>query len=357
MRFMLSLPPEAVLNAYGLNPSDITISVLGNGLINHTWKLASSNKSWVLQKINEAVFVDPDAIAHNIGKIGAFLEKEYPSYLFTKPVESITGTQMVRCNEGCFRLFPFIPGSVTLTVVNSPEQAYEAARQFGLFTACLRDFDISGLETTLADFHNLELRYHQFQESLVQGIQERITANQDDINFLLAHEYIVAQYAAICKDKAFTLRVTHHDTKISNVLFNNSGKGYCVIDLDTVMPGYFTSDAGDMFRTYLSPVNEEETNLALIEVREEIYKAIVDGYCSAMQPYLTEQECKAFYFAGLMMIYMQALRFMTDYLNGDKYYAITYPEQNLNRAKNQLALMERYLEKKEQLEHYLPTLL
>jgi len=354
---MLSLPPEEVLNAYGLNPAEISISVLGNGLINHTWKLTSSDNSWVLQKINEAVFGNPDAIAHNIEKIGAFLEKEFPSYLFTKPIKSITGTQMVRYKNACFRLFHFIPESVTVNVVSNPEQAYEAARQFGLFTASLHNFDISGLETTLADFHNLELRYRQFQESLVNGIRERITANQDYIDFLKEHQYIVEQYKAICNDHNFKLRVTHHDTKISNVLFNKSGKGYCVIDLDTVMPGYFISDTGDMFRTYLSPVNEEETNLALVEVREEIYKAIVDGYCSAMQPYLSERESKSFYFAGLMMIYMQALRFMTDYLNGDKYYAITYPEQNLNRTKNQLALMERYLEKKEQLAHYLPNLL
>jgi Ser/Thr protein kinase RdoA (MazF antagonist) len=151
----------------------------------------------------------------------------------------------------------------------------------------------------------------------------------------------------------FKLRVTHHDTKISNVLFDQEGKGLCVIDLDTVMPGYFISDVGDMMRTYLSPVSEEEKELDKIVVRDEFYKAIVEGFYKEMKEELTETEKKYFFYAGTFMIYMQALRFFTDFLNDDIYYGAKYPRHNFMRAKNQLVLLEQLLKKQDQLERIL----
>jgi Ser/Thr protein kinase RdoA (MazF antagonist) len=143
--------------------------------------------------------------------------------------------------------------------------------------------------------------------------------------------------------------VTHHDTKISNVLFDAGGKGICIIDLDTLMPGYFISDIGDMMRTYLSPVNEEGKNTDDIFIRENFYHAIVEGYHEEMKGELTSSEKDHFYYAALFMTYMQALRFLTDYLNNDRYYVPVYASQNLVRAKNQSVLLERLLEKKDVL--------
>ncbi|MEP6845974.1 MAG: aminoglycoside phosphotransferase family protein, partial [Panacibacter sp.] len=152
-------------------------------------------------------------------------------------------------------------------------------------------------------------------------------------------------YENILQNPEFKKRVTHHDTKISNVLFDSDNKGLCVIDLDTVMPGHFISDVGDMMRTYLSPAGEEESDLSAIEVREAYFEAIVNGYLSEMQDELTTTEKDYFIYAGKFMIYMQALRFMADYLNNDIYYGAKYELHNLNRAINQLTLLNRLVEK------------
>ena len=147
------------------------------------------------------------------------------------------------------------------------------------------------------------------------------------------------------------MRVTHHDTKISNVLFDSNDKGICVIDLDTVMPGYFISDVGDMMRTYLSPVTEEEQDFTKVDVRLEIYEAIVQGYLNSMKNELTEEEKKHFFYAGSFMIYMQALRFITDYLNNDIYYSADYPAHNYTRAANQVILLQKFIALKDRIEN------
>ena len=146
------------------------------------------------------------------------------------------------------------------------------------------------------------------------------------------------------------MRVTHDDTKISNVLFNEDGKGICVIDLDTVMPGYFISDVGDMMRTYLSPVSEEEKDFDKIDVREDYFKAIAQGYLAEMADELSSAELKHFVYSGLFLTYMQALRFLTDYFNNDTYYGSSYEGHNYVRAKNQVILLQRLLQKKDQLD-------
>ena len=144
------------------------------------------------------------------------------------------------------------------------------------------------------------------------------------------------------QDRAYQLRVTHHDTKINNVLFNEDKKGICPIDLDTVMPGYFISDLGDMFRTYLSPGSEEETDLEKIFARKDFKDAIIEGYLSQMADQLTSKEKELIPYAGEFMIFMQAIRFLSDFLNGDVYYGIRYEMNNFDRTKNQLHLLKSY---------------
>ena len=248
-------------------------------------------------------------------------------------------------NEGYFRMFPFIRHSHTIDTVNNASQAYEAAREFGLFTRLLAGFPVEKLKTTIPDFHNLTLRYEQFNHALSHGNASRIDEAGNSIEFIRAHDNIVGQFGKITDNPNFKTRVTHHDTKISNVLFDKDDKGLCVIDLDTVMPGYFISDVGDMMRTYLSPVSEEEKDFTKIEVRSEFFSAIVMGYSSEMKDELTGDEKQCFVYAGKFMIYMQAIRFITDHINNDVYYGSRYPGHNLIRGKNQLVLLEKLLEK------------
>jgi len=343
--------PLSVLPAYGLEEESLRVEAFGSGLINNTWKVIAPGSEYILQRVNQTVFKEPEDIANNISLIGAFLRKNHPEYKFVSPVPSSGGDEMIhKKGEGYFRMFPFVPGSHSKDVVETPEQAYEAATQFGRFTRLLHGIDIEKLRLTIPCFHDLTLRYEQFLMALEKGNKDRIRESDVVIRSLVAHEGIVTEYGNIIANPEFKLRVTHHDTKISNVLFDKEGKGICVIDLDTVMPGYFISDVGDMMRTYLSPVSEEETEMDKIEVRDEFYKAIVEGYYNEMKDELTETEKKYFFYSGTFMIYMQALRFLTDYLNNDVYYGAKYPRNNFMRAKNQLVLLEKLLKKKVQLQ-------
>ena len=339
---------QAVLPAYGFRESETNVESFGQGLINNTWKLTSSGKEYILQRINESVFKQPRNIADNIKLIKDHLAAHHPGYNFVAPVPSVHGDEMVFVKgEGYFRLFPFVKDSHSKDVVQTAEQAYEAAMQFGRFTKLLSGIDMKRLKITIPDFHNLSFRYEQFEDALANGNQQRINQSAELINSVFSHSVIVKKYEKLKNDPAFHLRVTHHDTKISNVLFDENDKGVCVIDLDTVMPGYFISDAGDMMRTYLSPVSEEEKDPGKIEVRDDFYRAIAQGYLDEMKDELTETEKKYFFYSGQFMIYMQAVRFLTDHLNNDLYYGATYPEHNLIRAKNQLTLLDRLLEKEE----------
>ena len=242
--------------------------------------------------------------------------------------------------EGYYRVIPFVKGSHSVDAASTTRQGYEAAMSFGRFTHLLSRFDVTKLQITLKDFHDLGLRYRQFEQSLAKGNKERIRETAELVKELQAQHHIVQEYENICASAEFKIRVTHHDTKISNVLFDEHDNSLCVIDLDTVMPGYFISDVGDMMRTYLSPVSEEEADLLKIEVREDYFKAIVSGYLHYMHEDLSQKEKQTFVYAGKFMIYMQALRFLTDYLNNDVYYGAAYRGHNLVRAQNQTALLK-----------------
>jgi len=331
---------EEILKLYGIG-SNATVMDFGNGLINHTWKVCLPSGDYILQKINEDVFKQPLSIENNIKKIGSWLQKNHSAYLFIHPVETSDGRQMVsHAQSGYFRLFPFVKNSVTRLVAATPGEAYEAARQFGMFTRMLHEFPAEQLEITLPRFHDLGLRQEQFDEACRSGNRERIIKATDIITALRSHTNITDTSRRLVVMDDFKQRVTHHDTKISNVLFDAEGKGITVIDLDTVMPGYFISDLGDMLRTYLSPVSEEEKDLAQVRVRPEFFKAVMMGYLEQMGPVLTKTEWKHLLYAGQFMIYMQALRFLADYLYDDRYYGARYEDHNLVRAKNQLALLE-----------------
>lgn len=335
----------SVLEAYGLPEDQCSVRPFGTGLINHTWKVTYGPDAYILQRINNAVFRQPDLIAENLDALALYLQTHHPEYLFVKPLSTPDGRNLVQATEGYFRLVPFITGSHTYDVVAATEQAYQAARQFGKFTRLLAGFPIGSLHLTLPDFHNLSLRYQQFEEALQKGNPTRIAATERHIEAIRSFQDILYTFEDIRRHSGFRLRVTHHDTKISNVLFDDGNNGLCVIDLDTVMPGYFISDLGDMMRTYLSPVSEEEKDTDLIVIREEYFLAIVRGYLSEMKDELSTAEMEHIVYAGKFMIYMQALRFLTDHLNDDRYYGAKYEGHNLVRTVNQLTLLQRLTEK------------
>ncbi|MEP6712643.1 MAG: aminoglycoside phosphotransferase family protein [Ferruginibacter sp.] len=342
---------QEVLSDYNLIQEQMEFEPIVNGLINQTWLIKNAYKNFILQKINHHIFKNPGDIAFNVRMIADYLLKTNPAYLFIAPLKTKGNKEMNYIEgKGYFRLFPYVKKSHTINAVEKPQQAYEAAKMFGEFTKLLSGFPAEKLQITLPDFHNLTLRYQQFTAVLENGNKERLIQSKELISFIKANKNIVDTYESILHNPSFKLRVTHHDTKISNVLFDEEDKGLCVIDLDTVMPGYFISDVGDMIRTYLSPVNEEEKDFTKIKIREDYFKAIWDGYMNEMKNELSAEEKSHFIYAGKFMIYMQAIRFLTDHLNNDIYYGAKYEDHNLLRAGNQVVLLQHLIEKENDLE-------
>lgn len=328
-----------ILLQYGFDEKDCSVLPFGNGLINRTWVVEARGEKFILQKINDKIFTAPEDIAFNISLIANHLQEHHPDYLFVSPLQTTDRRDIVHSAEGYYRIFPFVKGAHTIEVVEWPQEAYEAAKQFAGFTKRLSGLDPNQLKITLPDFHNLALRYQQFEHAVQYGNKKRITESKDLIDLIRQQRTIAGEFE-YCKPD-LKIRCMHHDTKISNVLFDDNDKGLCVIDLDTVMPGYFISDVGDMMRTYLSPVNEEEKDFAKIEVRRDYYNAIVEGYRDEMGDELRDIEKNYFGYAGKFMIYMQALRFLTDHLNNDIYYGSKYEGHNFVRAGNQATLLKR----------------
>lgn len=331
---------DEVLQKYGVTGA--RVEPLGDGLINSTWKIIAGEQEFVLQKINTVVFKVPENIDSNLNVIDAYLNSGHPGYKHLQLVIATDGNTLVKTGGVYFRMFYFISNSYSINVLNTPEQAFESAAAFGRFTKKLSGVNLNDLKVTLNDFHNLELRYEQFRDALQNDNKTRLALAEKWIESAEKNSIYVKTYRDFITNQDMKLRVTHHDTKISNVLFDNAGKAICVIDLDTVMPGYFISDLGDMMRTYLCPVSEEEVDYSEINARPAYYKAVINGYLSEMGELLTSTEQAYIHYSGCFMIYMQALRFLTDYLNKDIYYWAKYEDHNLIRAGNQFTLLEKF---------------
>ncbi|OWK70067.1 phosphotransferase enzyme family protein [Pedobacter sp. AJM] len=338
----LNLASE-VLSAYGFTKEDTTITQIGTGLINRTYLLTplAGQDKFILQNINSSVFKSPWIIANNLKAISAYLSLHDPDYLFIKPLPTTGGMQMAHINEEFWRLLPFVPNTISLDVLSTPKQAFEAAKQFGKLSRLLDDFDTKSLQATIPGFHDLALRYAQFAKALAKAPEFVKVQAEKQIEDALNHKHILDYYISYSHRNDFPDRVMHHDTKISNVLLDEKTfDGVCVIDLDTIMPGKFISDIGDMMRTYLCAFSENETDLSLIKIRIPYFEAMIKGYLSEMKSILTATEKELILFSGRYIIYMQALRFLTDFLNGNMYYPVNHVAQNLDRAKNQFKLLQ-----------------
>jgi thiamine kinase-like enzyme len=332
--------PE-IIDAYGLYIGEFALSRIGSGYIHYTFKL-SGKKSYILQRVNKNVFRQPEIIASNLRYASDYLKENHPEYLFLTAIKTLTGKDMTYDTAGYpWRLFPFFENTFTVDKVTSDDDAFRAAAEFGRLTKNLDGISVSLLKPTIDRFHDLSWRYQQFEEALDKSTPARMKQAEKEIEQSKKFIYLVWEYESLISSKKLKPRITHNDTKINNVLFDSTTQQtVCAIDLDTLMPGYFIYDLGDMIRTFVSPVDEEEKDISKIFVRKNIYDALIQGYLSQMEDTLSPDEKKAIPFSGLMMTYIMALRMLTDFLNGDVYYQIRYEGQNLVRAKNQLKLLE-----------------
>jgi hypothetical protein len=323
---------------------EIKVERIGGGLINHSYKITCQHKpDFLLQQINKTVFSNPGDVQENYLAIWQYAETKFkglrlPTPKFCKK----NSTHFKDKNENYWRAFEFIDNANMLLVAKKPSQAKATAMAFAKFTAAFKEFNVQLLKTVIPDFHNLSFRYQQFEESLHTKLHERMENALPCINELKQREQYKHFYEIIIESEKFPQRAMHHDAKIANILFSKeSDKVICLVDFDTVMPGYFFSDLGDIIRSMACGYDENSIEYENISIRKKFYDAIIEGYLSVMEKQLTESEIKYIHYSGLIMIYMQALRFLTDYLNGDIYYRIEYAEQNLNQAKNQFILLKK----------------
>ena len=337
---------DRILKAFQFDSGYCNISIIGNGLIHSTWLVSNSYdaNAIIIQKLNKCVFSNPEGVCLNIKQISIYLDNCDVQYCHLKLLELKNGDVVCKLinQEGdleYYRAYEYISNSLVFQTVGNPSIAFEAAKQFAKFTKMLIHFDTSKLIIPIPKFHALQdsnsISKLRIEESLVyiQYLQS------------LSNELVGIYNHILLQPYEFKLRIMHHDTKISNVLFTLDHKGLCVLDLDTCMPGYIISDLGDMLRTYLCPVDENESNITLVNVREEYFAAILNGYLNELKDDLTLSERNILIYAGKFMVYMQALRFLTDYIQGDVYYSINYPTHNLIRTINQITLLKSYIEK------------
>ncbi len=346
-----------ITQAFRLNSETIDITPLGDGLINDTFKVTTNSGHYALQRINNAVFQDVDLLQDNIGKVTGhirekLLQKDPKADISRKVLEFLPLKDSAKTyfadNEGNFwRISAFIEGSHNINEVNEKSSRL-AGEAFGEFEAMLADIP-DKLGETIPDFHNMPLRLKQLRQAIKDNPKGRAKEVADLIE--LADKYGEQMCLAEKHHSEGLLpkRICHCDTKVGNILFDEEGKVLCVIDLDTVMPSFVFSDFGDFLRTAANPVAEDSPEYDKIDFRMDIFRSFTEGYLRATESFLTPLERKMLPYAAQLFAFMQGVRFLTDYINGDTYYKIKYPEHNLVRARNQMTLFLSALKKEDEM--------
>ena len=339
-----------------------SVKPLGNGLINDTYKVAMNEEdapAYVLQRINNAIFKDVELLQSNIEAVTAHLRKK----LEEKQVADIdrrvlhfikaeTGkTYWREADDTYWRMMRFIPNAFTYETVNE-KYSHAAGLAFGEFEAALVDLP-QQLGETIPDFHNMELRARQLKEAVQDNPVKRLSVVESMVEELNRNMEEMCKAEQLHRDGKLPKRICHCDTKVNNMMFDADGNILCVIDLDTVMPSYVFSDYGDFLRTGANFTAEDDPNLANVGFNMDIFKAFTKGYLTSAGAFLTPIEREHLPFAAKLFPFMQCVRFLTDYINGDVYYKIKYPEHNLDRAKNQLALFNSVCLHEEEMKNFI----
>lgn len=316
----------------------LTFEPISNGHINNTFLVkASDGKKYILQKINTAVFPSPKNIAHNHLEVNKILEgKGYQRHLL-KPVIG-RNANYLDAEEQQWRLVEFIEDSHTHLKVPNPQTAYKAAEAFSEFYALVNSGEASILDP-LPGFINFEKRIADYRAVLETAPADLKNTAAAEIAFVNEHLDLPTQWIESDKQGLLPKRVIHADPKISNTLFGSDGEVLAVIDLDTVMYGTLLYDFGDMIRSYTNTADEDDAKV-LNNFSAEIYSEVKRGFLSHLDGVLTDNEKSLLDYASAVVIYIQAVRFLADYLGGSTYYSIKYPEHNLDRTKNQINLLK-----------------
>jgi Ser/Thr protein kinase RdoA (MazF antagonist) len=332
---------ELLLTHYNYDFSQATITYLGHGHINITFKVCTPERDFVLQKINHEIFTKPLQLCNNAQQINEHLleQKNKAKYPLMVPqhILSRDGQNVVKIAENYWRLMDFVEDSYTLEKVSSSIQAAQVAKAFALFSGALSDFSAEKLAVIIADFHDISFRIRQLSDAVANDNENRLSDCQEVVDFCLSQQHFIEQVVEI--SSRLPLHVTHNDTKINNLLFSNTDHKPCaVIDLDTCMPGLLMHDFGDMVRTCCSNLAEDDAGTEEMVFNIDIFEALITNYVRAFGSKISLLERQSLIVGTKLLPFIIGTRFLTDHLNGDKYFHVSRADQNLDRAKNQLQL-------------------
>lgn len=351
MHTQTPFPLEEIIEKFNLSGEYVGYRTSNDGHINNTFVLSfnqdKDKKSYLIQLINTNVFKNPDELMENIMGVTDYLrniiianggdcERECLKVFMT-----VDGKPYFKDEKGnCWRCYNFITDAHACSTIDKPQTFFNAAKAFGTFQCLLADYPSETLHETIPNFHNTRSRFADFKKAVDDDLKGRAAGVQDEINFVLERECDTGILVDMLERGELPLRVTHNDTKLNNVMFDNStDEGICVIDLDTVMPGLSLYDFGDSIRFGANTAAEDEKDLDKVTLSLELYKAYTEGYLSAAGKALTEKEVEYLPFSAKLMTLECGMRFLGDYLNGDTYFRTAYPEHNLVRCRTQFKLV------------------
>lgn len=325
-----------IAEQFALEGEILSIEPYGEGHINTTFLVVTDKAKYILQKMNTRVFPDPVGLMNNICLVTEFLREHGQETLDV--VHTKSGERFL-FGEECFRVYLFIENTITYQIVSDKNAFRHSGKSFGEFQNFLADFDASQLVETIKRFHDTPNRFAAFKAALEKDAFNRAKDCQKEIDFVLAHENTYSLVVDGIGDGSIPLRVTHNDTKINNILMDaDTGKVRAVIDLDTVMPGSLLYDFGDSIRSGTNTAAEDEKDLSKVHFDIELFKAYAEGFCEAVKDSITKREAELLPYSAYLMTVECGMRFLTDHLSGDTYFAIKREGHNLDRARTQLAL-------------------
>lgn len=322
----------------------------GSGHINRTELVeitdSGQSRTYILQRINTDIFQNVDQLMENIVGVTRHLRKKIiarggdPDREALQLIPTAEGASYCRVEDGCYRMYRFITDAVSYDAVERPGDFYESALAFGTFQSLLADYPAGTLHETIPDFHHTPKRFADFRQAVEADVCGRVSQAEKEIAFVMEREPEMSVLTDLRASGELPLRVTHNDTKLNNVMLDaKTGKGICVIDLDTVMPGLSVYDFGDSIRFGANTAAEDETDLSKVSLDLDLYGQYVKGFLEGCQGSLTEKELAMLPMGAKIMTLECGMRFLADFLSGDTYFRIHRERQNLDRCRTQFALV------------------
>ena len=359
---VVALPKEELLDVTGKfelgnHIEVVSVEPYGSGHINDTFRLEvkedGKEKLYILQRMNKDIFKNQKELMDNILQVTSFLTEKIkeqggdPNRETLQVIPTKEGkAYLTEENGDGWRVYPFITDSLSFDKADTPEAMKKSGYAFGNFQYLLSDFPAEKLHETIPDFHNTVDRYARFEQAVQKDVMGRVKEVEAEISFIKEREKDCHYFGDLLAAGEIPLRVTHNDTKLNNVLFDKaSGNAICVIDLDTVMPGFAAHDFGDAIRFGASTAAEDEKDLNKVSCDMTLFEAYFNGFMEGCRGSLTDKEVEALPMGAKIMTFECGMRFLTDYLQGDTYFKIHYPEQNLDRTRTQLKLVKDMEEK------------